>query len=353
MKTTAGNDYQNLSVGAISINVYATQYTYEYDSNGKTYDEAAYYPYVVTSRNGEITNYTDFQVAMANIQEGDTITFYQSTNEALVYKTTEATTLKNITFNAAENVSIYGLQLISESSDTKLTLDTIKFEGIDFTDRVVLGQLDSDNGLSQCSNITFENCNFDLSASGLTEKVAIYHKVTTLGEATTEKVNNGYISNLKISDCTFKNMDNAINILHANNLDVEDCTFNDISGYVIEILDLIGNDCALRRNTADNIKGMLLINTVGNNYTTPNNATKIALIKNIITNISCERDEVFMTSYDNVNYDSTTNSSKSGYTWPTWTPFLNKIDNSSDNVGFKIVYTYGPSHQEFILQNSN
>ena len=41
MKTSAGNEYQGLTVDGVSITVVATQYTYEYDSNGKTYDETA------------------------------------------------------------------------------------------------------------------------------------------------------------------------------------------------------------------------------------------------------------------------------------------------------------------------
>ncbi|MCI5615667.1 MAG: SipW-dependent-type signal peptide-containing protein [Clostridia bacterium] len=45
MKETAGNEYQGLSIDGIAITVYATQYIYEYDSNGKDYDEnATYYP---------------------------------------------------------------------------------------------------------------------------------------------------------------------------------------------------------------------------------------------------------------------------------------------------------------------
>lgn len=41
MKEDAGNEYQGLSISGISITVMATQYTYEYDSFGNTYDENA------------------------------------------------------------------------------------------------------------------------------------------------------------------------------------------------------------------------------------------------------------------------------------------------------------------------
>ena len=43
MQTTAGNEYQGLSIDGIGITVYATQYTHENDSFNNTYDEGATY----------------------------------------------------------------------------------------------------------------------------------------------------------------------------------------------------------------------------------------------------------------------------------------------------------------------
>ena len=47
MKEEAGNEYRGLSIDGIDITVVATQYTYENDSNGNTYDQGAEYPVVV------------------------------------------------------------------------------------------------------------------------------------------------------------------------------------------------------------------------------------------------------------------------------------------------------------------
>ena len=44
MQTTAGNEYQGLSIDGIGITVVATQYTYESDSFDNTYDKDAGYP---------------------------------------------------------------------------------------------------------------------------------------------------------------------------------------------------------------------------------------------------------------------------------------------------------------------
>ena len=57
MKTSAGNDYQNLTLDGITITVYATQDTVENDSFGKDYDKNATYP-VVVSRNELNTSLT-------------------------------------------------------------------------------------------------------------------------------------------------------------------------------------------------------------------------------------------------------------------------------------------------------
>ena len=48
MKTTAGNDYQDLTLHGITITVYATQDTVEYDSTTNQYDENAEYPAIVS-----------------------------------------------------------------------------------------------------------------------------------------------------------------------------------------------------------------------------------------------------------------------------------------------------------------
>ena len=49
MQESAGNDYQNLTIDGIGINVVATQDTVESDSFGNTYDKDAEYPIAVTT----------------------------------------------------------------------------------------------------------------------------------------------------------------------------------------------------------------------------------------------------------------------------------------------------------------
>ena len=56
MQDTAGNDYQNLTIDGIGINVVATQDTVESDSLGNTYDKDAKYPIVAMDTLQELIN---------------------------------------------------------------------------------------------------------------------------------------------------------------------------------------------------------------------------------------------------------------------------------------------------------
>ena len=56
MQTTAGNDYQNLTLDGITITVYATQLNYENDSFGPDYDEKAPLDFVTVGTTDELKN---------------------------------------------------------------------------------------------------------------------------------------------------------------------------------------------------------------------------------------------------------------------------------------------------------
>ena len=71
MKTSAGNDYQNLTLEGITITVYATQLASEFDSFDNTYDEnAEYYP--IDTWNGDIA--TDAELAAATDDTNKVVT---------------------------------------------------------------------------------------------------------------------------------------------------------------------------------------------------------------------------------------------------------------------------------------
>ena len=67
MQTTAGNEYQGLSIDGIGITVVATQYTYESDSFGNTYDKDASLDFVPVSTTDEL------KAVFANAADGEDI----------------------------------------------------------------------------------------------------------------------------------------------------------------------------------------------------------------------------------------------------------------------------------------
>ena len=64
MKEEAGNEYQGLNLGDMSITVVATQYTYEYDSRRNDYDQNATYP---------VVNNDAINDALQSISSGETL----------------------------------------------------------------------------------------------------------------------------------------------------------------------------------------------------------------------------------------------------------------------------------------
>ncbi len=115
MKTTAGNEYQGLSIDGVSITVVATQLTYEYDSKDNQYDKNAESPNVkVVSNDADLqaaiaageTNIKllsgEFNVDLYNIPAGNTLTINGSGSDTkLAFKNLQvrASQFKNLTIS--------------------------------------------------------------------------------------------------------------------------------------------------------------------------------------------------------------------------------------------------------------
>ena len=301
-------------------------FTVIYDIPAMTVDGVAYY---------------DLTSAVTAASEGSTITFCKSTSESMKLDLTAPMELKGITFKTLSGVSIHGLQLASTSAKTRLDLNNIKFEGISFTDRVVIGQDTSSYGLSKCTDITFDNCKFNLATS--TEKYpdAIKRMGATVSGTISEKEAVAYLNGLNIKNCEFTNVRYGVYGGKVRNTTVENCSFTNCSSYAVRFEDVAG-ELNVIGNTVNKAEGVLSINTVGNNYSTTDIQTDVTIKDNNAVGMTCRNGYVFVTAYDNAK-----KSGKSTYTITgnscTYTQSFDEPLN-----GFRIKSTYGPSVAEFI-----
>ena len=254
MKTTAGNEYQGLSIDGIGITVVATQYTYEYDSKDNLYDKDADATIQVNSENiqdyldgkyGSIDgmtlvlaegNYDRIEFGRATAYAGSNTKYYCGGNESTpdeikqdianhpnggAGKREYVRSMSNVTLKAADNATVTINGLVAFGGQVNST----KWYSRDFVaDRDMPKAPAYDNNISywigqKWSNITFENLTF-------TDGV----NIEAYGNKDT------FIDNVKFDNCKFNIANNADatycirlnvdgNIAKANNLVVTKCDF--------------------------------------------------------------------------------------------------------------------------------
>ena len=264
MKTTAGNEYQGLSIDGIGITVVATQYTYEYDSKDNLYDKDADATIQVNKDNiqdyldgkyGSIDgmtlvlaagNYDRIEFGRATAYAGSNTKYYlggiESNPDAIKQDIANhpnggagnreyVRSMSNVTLKAADGATVTINGLVAFGGQVNST----KWYSRDFVaDRVAENNNTCYYINQKWSNITFENLTFKDGVN-----------IEAYGNKGT------FIDNVKFDRCKFNVSDtdtNKANCIRlnvdgkaakANNLVVTNCEFTD--GYTAVLTDGMPN----------------------------------------------------------------------------------------------------------------
>ena len=252
MKKEAGNEYQGLSIDGIGITVVATQYTYENDSFGNTYDENADDTIQVNKDNiqdyldgkyGSIDGmtlvlaegeYGKIEFGRATAYEGSNTKYYLSGAESSVDvikqdianhpnggagKREYVRSMSNVTLKAADNAPVTINGLVAFGGQVNST----KWYSRDFVaDRDMSAT--ENNNISywigqKWSNITFEGLTF----TGGVDIEAYGNKDTLIDNVKFDNCKFNIANNADATYCIRLNVDG--NIAKANNLVVTKCDF--------------------------------------------------------------------------------------------------------------------------------
>ena len=280
MQTTAGNDYQGMSVEGIAITVYATQDTVESDSFGNTYDADAEYPAYpagitkdsfkenekAVDANG--TFYPSFKDAMEQIADGGTLYFKE---DSVVDFPTHLNVTKSITIEgngadfSGKDISI-GTYVAPANKETTIEIHNAK-------NLVVWGQPTANLSADAIWNVTFENCendgyNFLMYRGGETATAKINLTLTNckangFGDSIVHTTADGSIV---IKNCTFTNNCAPVNIAHKQagtmTVTVENSTFGNCGK-----IDTANDYFAPARFVNNSATGTLTVNLTNNTFT--------------------------------------------------------------------------------------
>ena len=224
MQTTAGNDYQNLTLDGITITVYATQLNSENDSYGPDYDKDAPLPTVVSNQadvNSAIQDSTNKNVVLA-LPKDETITL----DNGIAH---EGNKSRNVTFVGDGSQTVDVVENAVGAEGGKLNYQ----RGSSFTfENLTIQAGDGSFDGIVCDELTYKNCT-------IKGKLTLYGKATFIGCTFENDMANQYSiwtwggTDVTFEKCEFNTNGKAI-LLYGKateakptNLVVTNCEFND------------------------------------------------------------------------------------------------------------------------------
>ena len=344
-----------------------TGFVYNAETGILSFETATFSPFTVVT-DGKLVAYVNgipyasFTKAVIAANNGGTVELAADANETLTFDWTEdwinegqsasepntygnnlySYIISNVTLTSygAESMAVKGMNFVpgkvtaqdpTDASSTsyykKLTINGLTVKNISFTDQVAFGS--STKGLSVISNLTFEDCYFDMAASALKYKDAI-----SINSASGLNENDKYlVYGTTIKNCVFTNCRRSIDAAAIKNTTITGCSFTGCD-YGIRAVNIIGN-FKFTDNVLKNGAQAIDTNNVANNYAAYDYTSDVVVTGNVMIGMTGKY--ICSTEYDNGK-----TAGKSTYTISD-----NYWDGAQYN-GFVIKSTYGPSKAEFI-----
>ncbi len=227
MASSAGNEYQGLTLEGIGVTVLATQLTYENDSFGDQYDKDATYP---------VGSIKELQDAINNAVDGDVIQF-TSDLEGNITIPQKADVKFTIDGNGNR---LAGVILVDGKSATLttagVTIKNVNFVADSISADACIQLGDGTNVTRYTCNVTVEGCTFDvLDAVGVKSYTGGDKNLTILDCTATARAHSlaqlKGIDGVLVKDCTVNSV-RGINFNNSDNIVVENCTI-DVQKYAV------------------------------------------------------------------------------------------------------------------------
>ena len=281
MKKEAGNEYQGLSIDGIGITVVATQYTYENDSNGNTYDQNA--PIVnVTPENAQSVLDKLDGYATVKLGAGTYDTLYLrpakgNANTALKDGVANYRTITGLTIVGGEGVTVKGIKVGSDvnlSNDDFVEVNNLTIQNVTFTSNGSTNGFEATAGRSAVNGVTMDGCKMTAGEG--------FEQTGDEGNLYKSKI---HVSNVVIKKCEVNGIYRLATFDTVTNATIEGNTINNVTGHGILFGTATANgiDGALviKDNSADGLTCRFLrmdkvaptasLNISGNNITNYNN----------------------------------------------------------------------------------
>lgn len=295
MDKNAGNEYQGLSIDGIGITVVATQYTYENDSNGNTYDQNA--PIVnVTPENAQSVLDKLDGYATVNLGEGTYNTLYLrpakgNANTDLKDGVANYRTITGLTIVGGEGVMVKGIKVGSDvnlSNDDFVEVNNLTIQDVTFTSDGSTNGFEATTSRSAVNGITMDGCNMTAGVG--------FAQLGDEGNLYKSKI---HVSNVVIKNCEVDGIHRLATFDTVTNATIEGNTIDNVTGHGIHFGTATANgiDGALviKNNSADGLTCRFL----RMDKVAPTASLNIS--ENHITNYKDTEDRGFTTASDEGN----------------------------------------------------